>query len=207
MPVHSDNATVERFYRWNAPIYDLTRWPILRGRRRAVRALNLTPGAAVMEIGCGTGLNLPLFQRAVGPTGRIVGVDFSAEMLARASRRCTPNTELLRADASTLDLSTRFDAVFAGYSLTIIPPWREAMRRGFAHLRPGGVFVILDFGRGHAGSGWFKRAFDRYLALNHVDAARDLKGQLELLTPHVEAVRRTDAFYTILRARREARGA
>jgi demethylmenaquinone methyltransferase/2-methoxy-6-polyprenyl-1,4-benzoquinol methylase len=42
-------------------------------RKRAVAALQLEPGDTVVEIGCGTGMNLALFQRYIGPDGKIVG--------------------------------------------------------------------------------------------------------------------------------------
>ncbi|MCG6970554.1 MAG: methyltransferase domain-containing protein [Gammaproteobacteria bacterium] len=49
--------------------------------------MQLAPGGTVVDLGCGTGLNFPLLQQAVGPVGRVISVDLSAEMLARAGKR------------------------------------------------------------------------------------------------------------------------
>ena len=53
-------------------------------RRKAVGRLGLHGGETVLEVGCGTGRNLPLLCEAVGADGRVVGVDASGGMLERA---------------------------------------------------------------------------------------------------------------------------
>ena len=55
-------------------------------RQKAAERLRLQPGDRVLEIGCGTGRNLPPLRAAVGPTGSIYGVDISAGMLATGAR-------------------------------------------------------------------------------------------------------------------------
>jgi len=57
------------------------------GRLRGIAALDLRPGARVLDVGCGTGLNLAPLLGRVGPTGRVVGVDRSDKMLAQARAR------------------------------------------------------------------------------------------------------------------------
>ena len=59
-----------------------------RFRARAAQHLALRPGDRVLEIGCGTGRNFPYLREAVGPGGRVYGVDLSAGMLARARALC-----------------------------------------------------------------------------------------------------------------------
>ena len=56
-------------------------------RREAVKRLDLKRGDLVVDIGCGTGLNFPWLQEAVGPQGRIIGVDLTDAMLEQARRR------------------------------------------------------------------------------------------------------------------------
>lgn len=75
-------------YRRSAPTYD-RRTALLsaRYRRRAVDLLNLAAGEVVLDVACGTGVNFGLIERRVGPTGRIVGVDASPDMLALARSR------------------------------------------------------------------------------------------------------------------------
>lgn len=169
-------SAVQRFYRYHAYVYDSTRWMILHGRRRATAALALRPDSRVLEVGCGTGLNFRYLLDDLDPAaGRLVGLDFSADMLARAVRRVArqgwSNVELVQGDATTMDLGRRFDGIFFGYSLTMIPGWAAALERARAHLAPGGRVVVLDFGRFH---GWGPLAplMRTWLRLNHVETLR-----------------------------------
>src|ERR1700691_6656374 len=85
-------------YRKKAKHYDITSrlypvpgYPQRTQRLRAVQALGLRTGGTVIDLACGTGLNFPLLQQAVGPGGRIVGVDLTDAMLARAQDRIAAN--------------------------------------------------------------------------------------------------------------------
>ena len=200
--METTNAQLQRFYRWNAPIYDLTRWVILRRRRLAVAALELAAGDTVLELGCGTGLNFSLLQRQVGATGTIIGVDLSEAMLKRARRRLSGNGQLICADASRLELACTVDAVLAAYSLSMIPAWRAALERACAVLRPGGRIVVLDFGAVGSCAGVCRRLFDRYLALNHVETGRDFGTALHALLGETEELLPREAYATLMRGRR-----
>ena len=179
------NTAVQRFYRYHAYVYDSTRWIILHGRRRAVMHLKLRPDSQVLEIGCGTGLNFRYILDELRPdAGKLTGLDFSADMLARAQRRVATsgwsNVELVQADAGALALPERYHAILFAYSLTMIPDWAAALERARDHLRPGGRLVVLDFGRfqswGPVGAlmrGW--------LRLNHVETLRDYEQKLREL--------------------------
>jgi len=94
------NAVPEFYGRW-AALYDLlaTLPGVGRWRRAAADALDLSPGDTVVEMGCGTGANLPYLRRRVGPEGRVVGVDLTAELLERAGERSS-RAVLLRGDAT-----------------------------------------------------------------------------------------------------------
>jgi hypothetical protein len=111
-------------YRRSAKWYDVTSrfypvpgYPQRAHRLRAVRALGLRPGASVVEIGCGTGLNFPSIERAVGPEGRIVGVDLSDSMLAQAQHRIDTNgwsnISLVHTDAAEFEFPTGVDGILA----------------------------------------------------------------------------------------------
>src|ERR1700741_4725388 len=81
-------------YRKKAKHYDITSllypmpgYPHRAQRRRAVQALGLRAGDSVVDIACGTGLNFPLIEEAIGPGGRLIGVDLTDAMLGRAQDR------------------------------------------------------------------------------------------------------------------------
>lgn len=87
-----DQATIEQAYQNWAKVYDwLTPIYILgnekRLRRRTIVSLHLQPGQTVLDIACGTGRNFPMILEKIGPTGRLVGVDYTAAMLDRARER------------------------------------------------------------------------------------------------------------------------
>src|SRR5947209_8024411 len=85
-------------YRKKAKHYDVTSrlypapgYPQRAQRLAAVEALGLRPGDSVVDIACGTGLNFPLIEGAIGPEGRILGVDLTDAMLAQAQARIETN--------------------------------------------------------------------------------------------------------------------
>ncbi len=138
-------------YTFSARFYDVLsmEWPIYRaGRVAAIRAMELRSGMRVLDLGCGTGLNHPLLQEAIGPTGAVVGVDTSWHMLAqarqRASHRGWSNVELLQADMTEVDGIGAVDAVLATYSLSLVPGWELAWARAMAATRTGGRMAIVD---------------------------------------------------------------
>ena len=77
-------ALMDRMYRRQRHIYDLSRKFYLLGRDEAIAGLDAGPGDRVLEIGCGTGRNLVKLARAY-PEARLFGLDVSREMLASAS--------------------------------------------------------------------------------------------------------------------------
>lgn len=187
------NTAVQGFYRFHARVYDWTRWTILHGRRKAVRQLALRPDSDVLEIGCGTGLNFRfVLERLDQSQGRLLGLDFSADMLRQAEKRLAArgwsNVELLQADAAQLELDRRFDAVLFAYSLTMIPDWPAAIDRAAAHLKPGGRLVVLDFGKFDRW-GPFGAVMRGWLRLNHVETLRPYENKLREVFPNLEVSR------------------
>jgi ubiquinone/menaquinone biosynthesis C-methylase UbiE len=137
---------VARFYRTFEPLYLI--FP--PARRRAVAALVLKPGDVVLEIGAGTGRNFPYLVEAVGTTGVVIGVDASAGMLAEAQklidREGWSNVELIREDATQLQLEREVDGVLFSLSYSALPEPRPALAAAWQRLRPGGRVVVMDLG-------------------------------------------------------------
>ena len=102
----------------------------------------------MVEIGCGTGLNFALVEQAIGPQGRIIGVDLTDAMLARAQRRVDArgwgNVTLVQADTRELELPAGVDAILSTYALSLVPECGEVISRACKALSPGGWCVVLD---------------------------------------------------------------
>ena len=109
-------------------------------RKRAVAALALRPGQTVLDVGCGTGASFARLVEAVGPRGRVIGVDHSPGMLEVASRRIADagwtGVELVGAPVGEAPLPDADAALlFFTHDLLRAP---DALDRVTAALRPGG---------------------------------------------------------------------
>lgn len=130
--------------RLNAP------YALLGGYRmldRGVRALGLATGDVAVDLGTGTGMALPELSRAVGPSGRVVGVDLSPEMLGRARQRCDreglSNVELVRADVGEYAFPEGVRGVHSAYSLEMVPEYDRVVARAVEALPAGGGIAVL----------------------------------------------------------------
>jgi ubiquinone/menaquinone biosynthesis C-methylase UbiE len=152
-------------YRKKAQRYDVTSrlypvpgYPHRALRLRAVRALGLREGDSVIDIACGTGLNFPLIQDVIGPDGRIVGVDLTDAMLARAQDRIETNgwrnVSLVQADAAEFDFPAEVDAILSTYAMSQVPECAEVIAHGTAALSGGGRWVVLDVKVPDSTPGW-----------------------------------------------------
>jgi phosphatidylethanolamine/phosphatidyl-N-methylethanolamine N-methyltransferase len=160
-----DNAHVAAAYaRW-APVYDLVFTAVMRkGRQSAAAAANHHKGGLVLDVGIGTGLELPLFD----PSLRIVGIDLSIPMLKRAARRIDEAGLTGIAGLSVMDgcrlafADKTFDAVVAPYVLTVLPQPEASLDEWLRVLRPGGEIILVnhisaDSGPVAAIEGWLAR--------------------------------------------------
>jgi ubiquinone/menaquinone biosynthesis C-methylase UbiE len=117
-------------------------------RRDAVDRLGLKPGDHVLEIGCGTGRNLPFLSKAVGANGRVYGADLSPGMLAKARGLCDRNgwnnVDLIECDAAEFRAPVPLDGVMFGVCYNTMPHHMTVLREAWNQLRPGGRLVIMD---------------------------------------------------------------
>lgn len=155
-PVHSNaQLLMDRMYRWQRPIYDLTRKPYLLGRDQLIDSLAPPPGGSILEIGCGTGRNLIRAANA-WPDARLYGYDVSAVMLEEAQRAVaraglTGRIHLAQGDATNFDPqdafgATRFDRIYFSYVLSMIAAWRDTLSKAADLLQPGAALLVVDFG-------------------------------------------------------------
>lgn len=140
-----------RRYDWSANLYYLIGFREQAYRRRAVAALELKPGANVVDIGCGTGLNFPLLRRAVGAHGRVIGVDLTDGMVAQARERIEhhgwSNVSVVQSDAAAYRFPERVDGVLSTFALTLVPEYEQVIARAAAALTSGGCLAVLDLRR------------------------------------------------------------
>jgi len=142
-----DEQAIRKAYaRW-APVYDLTFGIIAdAGRKRAVRYMNTLPPSRILEVGVGTGISLPAYDRK----HRITGIDLSTEMLKKArerqQRRGLSNVEdILEMDAGDLKFpDDSFDVVVAMYVLTVVPDPAQVMRELARVCKPGGEVILVN---------------------------------------------------------------
>jgi arsenite methyltransferase len=109
------------------------------------------PGDAVLDLGCGAGLDAFVAALAVGPTGRVVGVDLSPEMLAVAERgraqAGVSTVEFRQADMEALPFpDAMFNVALSNGVLNLIPDKPAALREVFRVLKPGGRLQACDMG-------------------------------------------------------------
>lgn len=116
--------------------------------------------AQTLEVGVGTGLNLPLYPAEV----TLTGVDFSPAMLDVARRRARKlgrEVDLREADALDLPFPDAcFDTVVSTYVLCAVPDERRALTEMIRVLRPGGLLLLADH---IAGGAWPTRAIQRLI--------------------------------------------
>ncbi len=113
-------------------------------RRRAVRAAGAGPGDAVLDVCCGTGDLALELRRAVGPSGRVVGLDFSPQMLAVA-RAKSSGVEWIEGDALALPFADdTFAAATVGWGVRNLSDRPGGFREMARVVRPGGHVVCLE---------------------------------------------------------------
>jgi SAM-dependent methyltransferase len=107
--------------------------------RRAIGALNLTPGMRVLDAGCGTGEALVWLQERVEPNGAVVGIDLSAAHLEAARRRLPPGATLLQTDLLEAPLPAKsLDFIWSVNTIHHLRNPLQAINRLASLLRPGG---------------------------------------------------------------------
>jgi ubiquinone/menaquinone biosynthesis C-methylase UbiE len=148
---------IKQKYQRNAYYYDFVTQAFSGIRSQAIAQLELKTGETVLDFGCGTGLSFALIEQSIGPGGRLVGVELSPAMLAKArekvARHGWQNVTLIEANAEQVALPpASVDAVLSFYTHDIMAS-RVAVERAVQALRPGGRFVaagsrIVGSGRG-----------------------------------------------------------
>ena len=180
-------ARMNRMYRRQRHVYDLTRKYYLLGRDSLIERLSPCPGDRVLEIGCGTGRNLIRAARR-WPQARFFGIDVSTEMLASAMdaiarARLAPRVRITHADATGFNPmaafgEAAFERVYFSYTLSMIPDWSGALDHAFTLVAPGGELQIVDFGAQEGLPETVRNAVRAWLSLFDVTPRDHLEARL-----------------------------
>jgi phosphatidylethanolamine/phosphatidyl-N-methylethanolamine N-methyltransferase len=141
-----DYKTIERAYAILSPVYDFLFDKVFYpGRVAAIKLLEAKPGDRILEVGVGTGLNLPLYPRDCDVTG----VDISEGMLRKAEERVRTfgmdRIKLMVMDGSRLEFpDNSFDRVIATYVISAVPDPVKTLLEMRRVCKPSGHLVILN---------------------------------------------------------------
>ncbi|HEY4567022.1 demethylmenaquinone methyltransferase [Planococcaceae bacterium Storch 2/2-2] len=167
--------------------------------------MNVERGAAALDVCCGTGDWTVALAEATGPEGRVVGLDFSQNMLDAGRPKTEPYDHVTLVQGNAMELpypDNSFDYVTIGFGLRNVPDYNKVLKEMYRVLRPGGMAACLEtsqpempvyrqlfrfyfkyimpvFGK------VFAKSYDEYSWLQ--ESANDFPGQKELAQMFVNA--------------------
>ena len=109
--------------------------------KRAIAALKLKPGDTVIDLGCGTSLNFSSLEDAIGPDGKIIGVDLTNAMLEQARKHLEvnhwTNIELIQSNAAYYSFPHSLDGILSIWAITLVPEYKQVIINGSQAFKPG----------------------------------------------------------------------
>lgn len=141
-----DNENVDAVYTRMAPLYDFAFAEVAKPGRRASAAVASQAEGPILDVGVGTGLELPMFEADT----QVFGVDLSEAMLRRAARRVERDNlghvvGLAKMDGTRLAFAdASFACVVSPYVLTTVPDPVAILDEMARVLRPGGEIVLVN---------------------------------------------------------------
>ena len=129
---------------WNSESYTQKHSFVYQYGEGLLELLNPQPGERILDLGCGSG---ELTQQIAERGAQVIGIDSSAEMLAKAHAHF-PALELYQMSATSFSFAESFDAIFSNAVLHWVPDYEGAVRQMATALKPGGRLVV-EFGGQH----------------------------------------------------------
>jgi SAM-dependent methyltransferase len=160
--------------------------------RLALQLAGIGPGMRVVDLGTGTGEVALLVAEAVGPDGSVLAVDRAADGLAYAATkfadRGVTNIELVEADVASYVPDEPVDAVLGRLVLSYLPDPVATIRRLLGAIRPGGVYLALEYDTEAVRSAPQTPVVERLAGL--LNAAFAAVGTPQTLGPHLAVMLR-----------------
>ncbi len=121
----------------------------IKWRKKTMKAMNVQKGTSALDVCCGTGDWSIALAEAVGPNGKVIGLDFSKNMLSIGEEKITnqglENVELIHGNAMELPFQDNtFDYVTIGFGLRNVPDYDQVLREMYRVVKPGGLVVCLE---------------------------------------------------------------
>ena len=170
-----------------AKLYDFfTAWVYKKSRIKLIESSGIKKGDRVLIIACGTGQSFKLIEEKIGLEGEIIALDYSKEMLKIAQKRIDKNNwnniTLINLDVRELNseyllnrnIASYFDILIAELAFSVIPDWKNVMKRLASLIKRNGRIGLLDWYRNK--KDWLTRIVD-YLA--KAETSRDTIGFAE----------------------------
>jgi ubiquinone/menaquinone biosynthesis C-methylase UbiE len=153
----NSNRTIERLYNFVSKIPFF--WEIDSIACRAtekspyrsllIDKLNLSEGAVVLDMACGTGLNFRLLEEKIGAAGSVTAVDNSENTLAlvrkRIAKRKYENISIFKSSGESFKSPVTLDAALCTFAIEIIPPYKETLRAMIDAVKKSGRIGIIGF--------------------------------------------------------------
>ncbi|MFC1771496.1 class I SAM-dependent methyltransferase [Candidatus Margulisiibacteriota bacterium] len=200
-----DSKKIEEMYAGKlAEKYDLSMSHFFAGlKKKAFNNSSLKRGDRVLVFCCGTGLDFPHILKKIGKEGKIVGVDFSSEMLNKAKEKIRKqkweNIELIKADITKFrdKLDEKFDVGVCTLGLSIIPEYKSAYYNLLSYVKKQGEIIIGDM---QLASGWFAclNTFTVFLAKRYGGTYEGHQNSIELysmMKKGLTGVRKREFFF------------
>ncbi|MDQ0229346.1 class I SAM-dependent methyltransferase [Metabacillus malikii] len=130
---------------WNPSLYDAKHSFVSKFGQSIIELLKPSKDERILDIGCGTG---DLTNRIATQTAYTLGIDFSERMITQAKQKY-PNIPFQVCDATNMNFSDEFDAVFSNAALHWIKPPHKALTCIHSSLKTGGRFVAEFGGKGN----------------------------------------------------------
>jgi ubiquinone/menaquinone biosynthesis C-methylase UbiE len=116
-----------------------------RSTAELVKAAEIRPADSVLDVACGTGAVSMQVVQLLGPSGMLVGIDFSSGALEIA-KSSVPTGHFIEMDAENIGLVVKFDRIVCQYALMFFPDPARVLRRFWVLLKNGGRLVVAVHG-------------------------------------------------------------